>query len=179
MSFILNALPESFNLFKTSWNLFNSDQKELNKLISCLLVEGANMKAPEERALLARKNFQGSKFQRKPNHGQQKAAERPTNDSTQKNQFNEANKKDRENESHHRSAKPRNNICNYRNKHGHWAKDCNTLKTKTNSGNESKRHMALMAIKKNQVLRPTTWIADSECSIHITPHLEWILDYRR
>lgn len=56
MSIILNALPPSFSQFKTSWNLFNTEQRELNKLISCILhvVSGSCKHESYQRATICR-----------------------------------------------------------------------------------------------------------------------------
>lgn len=158
MSIILNALPEGFNLFKTSWSLFNADQKSLNKLISCVLVEAANMKAPEERALVAQET---------------------TAEANKSLQYNNKNSETERKPFNSRRAgytrDKRNDTCNFCKKTGHWARDCLKLKKK----NENKGGVAFMAIDNHLKVKKTTWIADSGCSMHMTPHKDWLLDYRQ
>lgn len=171
MSIILNALPPSFNLFKTSWNLFNADQKELNKLISCILVEAGNMKQPEEKALYVQK----VKVSRKPMTSPQPVNKNPVpNLSKNKGRPNSARRPD-QGPSIGSGQKLAGSTCYNCKKTGHWARDCKVNKDKMRG---KPRYIAMMATTSDLQVPRTTWIADSGCSVHMTPFREWLIDYR-
>jgi len=58
----------------------------------------------------------------------------------------------------------------------HWARDC---KSKGSHKKDSiKGNLAMMAIDSSVSIHPSTWIAGSGSSAHITPNAEWIDEYR-
>jgi hypothetical protein len=171
MSIILNGLRDSFKLFKISWNLSSSSQKNLNKLISHILAEAATMKHPTERALIAQKVPENRKFNKPYN----KSGQQSRNNYPKKPGYRQNQQKQGKPQNDNKNRK--NDTCNFCKQKGHWARDCLELKNKKKV--EERGPVALMAITGDIEISEMTWIADSGCSAHMTPHKEWILDYRR
>ncbi|KAG9508551.1 hypothetical protein GZH46_02949, partial [Fragariocoptes setiger] len=72
-------------------------------------------------------------------------------------------------------------VCNYCKKNGHIAKECRKLKKKEEEKGQSEekstdKSVSFMAIEE-QHLVDDHWIADSGCTSHMTPKLEWIENY--
>lgn len=120
MSIILNALPSSFNNFKTSWNLFNVEQRELNKLISCILVEAQNMRNPEERALIAR----GSGTKPEELSGDRSVEDDEANIGKDRTEGNCCPTCKRPYKNRKSRRDKRNDRCNHCHEKGHWANEC-------------------------------------------------------
>lgn len=138
MSIILNALPESFSTFKTTWNLINSESKDLNKLITAVMAESSSMQNSEERALIARHH------QYKENAGLQANS---SNEETQSEEGeldkieSDGNESEEEDPDQDKTRKGR---CNYCKRPGHWARDCKKLKNKRKK-TSSMSHTAMSA----------------------------------
>ena len=163
ISIILNALPKSFDNFKTTWNMTNADKQDINKLISWIMAEVSNHKHHDNQALVVRtkNNFRAGNSKRK---GFVKANTKPP--ATTKS-----------------NAK---NSCYHCGKTGHWAKDCYKKKneeqasaSRNNDDRKKKtfdRNVTFMATDFSDI-DSNLWIADSGCTRHMTPNKNWISDY--
>jgi len=160
ISVIINALPESFDSFTTTWSMMNSGNQNLNNLITNIMVEtDKQLKKQEVKALVMNK----PKYKGRPR--------RPQADD---------------------SKTPKNSLCNFCKKPGHWIRDCRKLKKKKeqeegkdSDENSEKKAVAMIAkdskaesTSKNKTMISSEWLADSGCSAHMTPNLEWIYDYK-
>jgi hypothetical protein len=149
MSIILNGLPESFAMFKISWNLSSSSEKNLNKLISHVLAEAATMRNPQEaRALVARTEGRSKRGSNK-RWGQKNVDHSDSDEDDEEENEQESDEEDEEVvENEKKQVKKnqyknrKNDICNYCGMKGHWAKDCPDLKRE----NRKYANVAFMAI---------------------------------
>lgn len=173
ISVILRALPESLKTWKSTWMMVNSERPSLNKLVTGILAEVNEMGAPESKAFAVES---GGRFGRnKPYHNTGTRQDASPNTPYGSNQPE-------------RNKSKRLDTCNYCKKKGHWAKDCrkriaddrNNVRgvRSQESGRNHKANIALMAMDSPEKgIESTVWIADSGCSIHMTPRLEWIREY--
>lgn len=172
ISIILKALPDGLKSWKSTWKMINAENPNLNKLITSLMAEISEMKEPEDSAFLVRKFGRMSFKERTPQtYGRNVAA------------------RNRGQKLASRGTK-NNDVCLKCNKRGHWARDCyskpqNSRNIQSNYANQShergdtedEQEIVFMAYVKSAEMEPNCWVADSGCSLHMTPHKEWIVNY--
>jgi len=102
------------------------------------------------------------------------------------------NKRDNKKNSRDNKEKKKGN-CNYCKKPGHWARECKKLqkkkekegdnednkkKTDKEEKNEEKKTEDVVSFMASIMeVYKLDWIADSGCSLHMTPNLHWLVDY--
>lgn len=148
ISVILKALPDALKTWKSTWKMVHAVDPKLNVLITSLMAEVNDMEQPEDSALY-------------------------TN--------NDANKKPAAQQNGIRNGPNNTDICNYCKKPGHWARDCRQLQRRRgHQKNESFTgdNIAMMAYENSAYMEPSQWIADSGCSMHMTPNKDYLENYQ-
>lgn len=160
MSIILNALPESYKSFISTWRLLRADERSLNRLISEIM-SLATSDNDDNKAFVARRVGKKRNFER----NREKAV---------------ASKQQG------RSTSKKNGNCHNCGKPGHWARDC-LVKTRDNRSNEGRfqnggsnengEHISFMAMTNDHSTK-SSWIVDSGSTVHMTAQRNWLVNYK-
>lgn len=178
-SVILRALPESMKEWKRTWKMINGGEVNLNKLTSGIMAEINDMEKVENAAMFVKTNnwktVQRKKWNGKPSQKNGYINQKPQNNAQHKPKPNNST-----------NYKPKIDQCNYCKAKGHWKKDCKKLKEKDNNKNKDSNRknwrnpkaVSFMAFGSDSFhLDTCSWIADSGCSMHMTPNRHWISNY--
>lgn len=155
ISILLKALPESLKTWKATWKMVNAEKPNLNNLITGVMAEISEMKAPHDTAMLAT----NSKNSWRDNS---KSYQRKTANLSKGMKSQQRDK----------------GRCFYCDRPGHWISECRKKQSdERKSQGQGRNNIAMMAITTTGRKTKGLWIADSGCSTHMTPNKEWINNY--
>jgi len=158
MSIIMNALPKCFENFLVAFKLLAPETRTLQHLISNVIARSREISVEQVGAALLAVNVNSKDKKKAP-----------------------------------RSKKS--DICNYCKKAGHWARDCRKLQRRKQKEDEPKKNepkkneesheheekkeedvVSFMVVSGS--IGKMDWVADSGCSLHMTPNLHWLDNYK-
>lgn len=181
ISLLLKALPPALNSWRSTWKMVNAKSPSLNALITGIMAEINDMKDPSDRAFIATNKSQ-PKIQSKGLKPYKRFNKPKDNQNNNHSDINKGNCS--QGSFNNRSSRPTDvrAFCNHCKKTGHWANNCwaknDTKKNKSNSI----RDVAMMAtdVDLNSLeIDESTWIADSGATLHMTPNLKWLINYKK